>query len=188
MKTLSKEQKKIIYISAIVIVSLLFFWVFVYVPQSRKLVAIKGQISDAEAQIAEINRMAEGKELSLAVRDFQSRLNNIESKLPFKKEDVINSLSEAARKLKIDIKNLALSPEQELSNKIPGYDIEEFPISMNLACDYRALGDYLSILRNTFPVLVRIRQVNIQGRGEGQDVLDIELLISAYLNKMGVAK
>lgn len=182
MKKLSHEQKKIIYIALIIIAFLLLFWIFVYAPQSRKFISINRQLSGAEAEIAQITRVAEGKELSEAIRDLQSRLKKIEINLPSKDGDVINNLSGLARKLKISIKNLDPQDSILLENKVPGYNIEELPVSMQLAGEFKAIGEYLDTLRNDFPVLIQVKQLNIRGKGEGQADLDINLKLSAYLN------
>lgn len=183
MKELTKEQKKIIYIALIVVSFLFLFRIFVYAPQQRKLAFIKKQLKDAEAQIAEIDRLTAGKELSTAMQDLSAQLQKASSRLLVKDEDVINGLSGRAKKLKIEIKNLDPDDKITLPNRVPGYDAQELPISMNLSCDFKTLGEYLDILRNDLPVLIRIKQLDITGSGEGRANLNITLKISAYLLK-----
>lgn len=181
IKNLSKAQRKIIYISAVVLISLLIFWIFVYGPQSRKFAKIKLKLTQAENQIAEILRLTAGKDLVVAVTELRTNLTKVTAELPAEDEDVIYNLSENAKKLKIEVRNMAPSGRRLLANKIPNYDIEELPISMNLVCEYRVLGEYLNILRNSFPVLIRVRQLDIKGKGEGRTDLDVTLQVSAYL-------
>jgi hypothetical protein len=183
MKELTREQKKIIYIALIVVSFLFLLRIFVYAPQQSKLASIKKQLKDAEAQIAEINRLTAGKELSTAMQDLSAQLQKASSRLLVKDEDLINGLSAQAKKLKIKIKNLDPEDKITLANRVPGYVAQELPISMNLSCDFKALGEYLGILRNDLPALIRIKQLDITGSAEGQANLNITLKISAYLLK-----
>lgn len=183
IKNLSREQKKIIYISAVGLVFLFSFLVFVYGPQSRKFAAIKRELSQTENQIKEIMSIVGGRDLPQAVRDLKTRLTNTASKLPSKEDVVISNLSENAKKLNLEVKNIIPANKQLLGNRITGYIIEELPISLSLVGDYRALGEYLNILRNNSPILIRVRQLEIKGKGEGRSDLDIALQISAYLSR-----
>lgn len=183
IKDLSREQKKIIYISAVGLVFLFSFWVFVYGPQSRKFAAIKKELNQAENQIKEIMNIAGGRDLPQAARDLKTDLIKISAKLPSKQEVVISNLSESAKRLNLEVKNIIPANKQPLADTISGYTIEEFPISLNLVGDYQALGEYLNILRNSSPVLIRVRQLEIKGKGEGRSDLDIALQIYAYMSK-----
>lgn len=183
LKKLTNEQKKIIYISAIMALFLFFFWTFVYNPQSKKFSTIKRELTEAEQQIAQIMSIAAGRNLADAVGELNKNLMEVTSMLPAEETTVISSLSQAARRLKIEVKNIIPSGRQVLENKVSGYVIEELPISMSLICEYRVLGEYLNILRNKFPVLVRVKQLDIKGKGEGTPNLDISLQIVTYLAK-----
>ena len=181
MRKLSREQEKIIYIAGVVIVFLILFFIFVYSPQERKLSDIKKKLNYAESEIAEINRITQGKPLELAVSDLNLQLKNLTGRLPFRSEDVVKNLSDAAREFKVEVKNIAFAAEQKSSGKIPGYTVKELPISMKLSCEYRNIGEYLHKLRTDFPILVRVKQLLIEGSGEGSPQLDVSLQISAYL-------
>jgi Tfp pilus assembly protein PilO len=181
MVRLTREQIKIIYISLIVLVFFILFWLFVYGPQSRRLALIKKELMRAEAQITEIKNLVGKEELAAAVTQLRIKLNTVTSQLPQGEEVVISNLSQDARNLNIEVKNIIPSDTRLLSNRIAGYKIEELPISMKLVCEYNILGRYLEKLRNNFPVLVRIRKIDIVGKGEGKPKLDITLEISAYL-------
>ena len=184
MKKLSKEQEKIIYITGIAVVFLALFIVFVYSPQKRRLSDIKKKLDYTESEIAEINRITQGKPLEQAVSDMKLRLKDLTARLPFRVEDVVKNLSDAAREYKVEIKNIAFDAEQKFPAKIPGHNIKELPISMKLSCEYRNIGEYLHKLRADFPILVRVRELAIEGRGEGVPQLEVSLGISAYLSEI----
>jgi len=183
MIKLTKEQTKIIYISLIVLGSLLFFWIFIYGPQGSKLTLLKNELANIENQIVEINKITAGKELAQAVMQLKIKFDTIRSQLPRGEEDIIDYLSDQARKLKIEVKNIMPSNKKSLGNKIAGFTIEELPISMSLVCESKILGTYLDILRNDSPILVRVNNLEISGKGEGRALLDISLKILAYLSR-----
>ena len=183
MKKLTKEQKKIIYISIVVLMFMLSFSIFVYRPQARKLASITKQLNSAEAEISEINSLIADKDFIQAVKELNIRLNKIAAQLPSGDEDLVDALSQKARSLRIEVKNIIPSESRPLEKKIFGYDIEELSISMHLVCEYNVLGKYLIALRNDFPVLVRVNKLDIKGKGEGKPALDINLQITAYLSK-----
>jgi len=183
MKRITKEQKKIIYISGIVILALILFWALVHAPQKRRLAAIKSDLQRAEAQIAEISTLMQGRELTEAVQELNLKFKESARLLTPEDEDVIAYLSEEARDLEIEVKDITPSGRQSLQKQVAGFDIEELAISMNLVCEFKELGEYLNTLRDNFPVLIEVRELKVQGEGEGRPALDISLKISAYLAK-----
>jgi len=183
MKRLTKEQKKIIYIASVIIIFLFLFWNFVYAPQKRRLWDIKDKLTQREAEIEGIKRISHGQPLQDAVKDLNMRLRAASARLPASEEGIIKSLSEEAKKLKIDVQNTDPGEKKILPNKIPGFQIEELPISLDIVSEYKAIGEYLDILINQFPFLVRVRQFDIQGSGEGSPNLNVKLEISAYLSE-----
>ena len=178
---LTKEQQKIIYISFVVFVFFICFWVFIHGPQSRKLNRLKADLARTEIQIAEISRLASGGDLAEAVRSLKMSLDNAMGQLPSQDEVVIKNLLEGAKKLRIEVNNVSPAGVRPIEGGAFGFSISELPISLRLSCDYRTLGEYLHSLRNDFPVLVKLRQLDIRGRGEGQMNLEINLQVSAYL-------
>jgi len=183
MKKLTKEQEKIIYISAVVLASLFLFWAFIYLPQARRLGAIKNKLSDTENQILEITSIVPQDDLKVVVINLNRQFQVAISKLPAHEETVIQYLSDTAKKIKIEVKDIVFSDKQALKNKIPGYAAEEMVVSMNLTCDFRSLGEYLDALRNNSALLIKVRQLDINGNGEGNSNLSINLQISAYLSR-----
>lgn len=183
IKKLTQEQKKIIYLGIIILFSLFFFWFFIYAPQGKKLALIKNSLRQADTQIAQIHSIIAGRDLAQAVIELKTSLNESTGKLPSDEEGIIDSLSKNARKLNIEIKNIVPSGKRSLADKIPGYAIAELPISLNLVCEFKALGEYLHILSHKLPVLIHLRQLDIKGKGEGRTDLDIALSVLAYLSK-----
>ncbi|MFH1441892.1 MAG: type 4a pilus biogenesis protein PilO [Candidatus Omnitrophota bacterium] len=183
MKKITKEQKKIIYISLILSAFTVFLWIFIITPQKNKLVSIRNRLSQAEAQITEIKQLTQGRDMAVVVTELNKKLVDALDKLPFRQEVVINYLSDNARNLGIEIKNINLSDKQSAVKTISGYAISEVPININLSGEYRAIGEYLNILRDDSVILIKIGKIDIKGRGEGYSYLDMSLEISAYFAK-----
>lgn len=184
LKLLSEEQKKIIYIGLGGLAVLLLFWIFIYLPQNKKMNALKAGLADIETQISDITSVAAGKDLAQVMKELKTSSTKIINKLPTQDEVVIYNLSDAADKLHIEVKSITPSAAKALEGAIPDYEVMELPITMNLLCEFKALGQYLTMLRSgDFPVLVQVRQINIKGNGEGQLYLDINLQLCAYLAK-----
>lgn len=183
MISLSKEQRKIIYFAVAAAVFLFLFWQFVYSPQIRRLALIKNQLKDADSQILEIKGILQGKDVGEVLKDMEVRLKKIENQLFNKEETVINNLSETAKNLNIEIKNLSSLSRRAIEIPVSGYDIEELPVTLNLAGEFMAINRYLDILRNSPAFLVKVRELKIQGAGEGRVYLEAVLQISVYLFK-----
>ena len=183
MKKFSQEQKKIIYITSVVLGFLFLAWIFIYLPQSRRLISIQKKLIATEDEISQINKITQGKTLEEAVKSLNLELNQAIANLPSRQEDVIGILSDEARKLKIDVRVMdpADNPQATTAN-VAGFTITELPIVMQLVCDYRTIGEYLNILDQKLPLLIKIRQLNISGGEAGNSNLDINLEISVYLS------
>lgn len=184
MKKITRKQIKLIAACFIVLVALICFWVFVYGPQGARLRSVKKDLDFTESQIKEINSIMLGREISEAVKDLNSRLISVVSSLPANQEDIISNLSEMSRKLNIEIKSINPKQKALLEERVSGYSIEELLISVNLLCGFKNFGEFLRILRNDFPALIKVKKFTINGQGEGKPTLDINLEILAYLSKV----
>ncbi|MCU0651871.1 MAG: hypothetical protein MUC39_02895 [Candidatus Omnitrophica bacterium] len=180
MKELTKEQKKIIYLALVIVASLFLFWVIIYIPQKRRLVDIKRKLSVTEAEIEQINRVAQGRPLAEAAKDLNLRLQQASTSF-IESGDAVKFLSETAKQFKIDIRNIDPGEETALSANIPGYTVKELPVAIEINCEYRALGDFLDSLRNNSPYLSNVRHLGIQSNGEANPILEVKLDVSLYL-------
>jgi Tfp pilus assembly protein PilO len=147
------------------------------------LSAMKNKIAFMESEISQIGKITGAKPLSEAVKDLNLLLKEASGRLPVSENEVIRDLSENARKLKIEVENISFLNKQDLSINIPGSALKELSISLKLVCTYQDLGRYLLALRDNFPILISLKQVNIHGNGQGQANLNVELIVSAYLQE-----
>ncbi len=188
MKQLTKQQQKIIYIASGALVFILLFWIFVYAPASKKLNQIKQKLNYTEDQIAQINRMAQGRELSDVVAKLNKDLGRLASKLPLRPETVMNYISDNARRFNIEVKNIVLAEKKVLKDKIAGLEIDEIPVAMVLTGDFRSLGDFLNSLTHDDSILIILKSLNVSGTGEGRSKLDINLKVNVYLGREASGK
>ena len=185
IKKLTREQIKIIYISAVALLIFFLFWILLYAPQTRKFASIKKEISVAESQIKDIEALIQGRELTEVARELSIEFNKLSGMIlsEEKDEEVIDNLSRDARKFNIEVRDIRPSSRQPFKYQVAGLNLVELPICMNLVCESRDLGSYLSDLRHDFPVLLKFRRIEIRSDGEGSHRLDVDLEISAYLSK-----
>ncbi len=178
---LSRQQKKIIAVGSVIFFALFIFWILVYVPLNKKLTSIKNELKNTDAQIAAIMSSLLGKEMNEAVKDLRLSLQKAADKLPGEYAPAISYIADAARNLKIDIKSITPGQSVVLEDAQEGYIIEELPLSLDMACGYRALGEYLYALRNDSGILIRLRELDMRSGAEGTTSLSAVLKISAYL-------
>ncbi len=183
MTRLTKEQKKIIFLSIVGVIFLLCFWILVYLPQKKKLSTIKKELSYIETQIAQINEMTRGEELTEVFKTFNTQLKDISAVFSLSEEEIIYNLSKEAKALKIEIESIKPLEKQLIKDRFSSLNIEELPISMQLSCEFKDMAIYLKILRDNFPVLIKVKKLVIKGSGEGKDTLGVNLEISAYLSR-----
>jgi hypothetical protein len=180
---LTKAQKKIVLAGALIFFSLLLFWLFIYRPQKKKFSDIKASLTQIESKTEQILSIASGKELPSAIKDLKVNFVELSGRLPAQEQTVIHALLETAKNKKIEVKNITPLGRNLVPSAISGCTVEELPFKLQLACEYRTLGEFLDILRNNFPVLVKVRHLNIKGTGEGRVNLNSNLEIQAYLSK-----
>jgi len=182
LNRLTKAQKKIIAISALALLALNIFWFMVYLPQSRKLTNLKKQLSSAESEIESIRSIAKDRELGVVVGELKTNLSQLKSKFPLDDDALIYQLSDSAKKAGIDVGNVDPQDKNQVAT-VAGLTIYELPVTLELSCDYRTLGEYMSYLQNGFMYLVKIKDVSIIGQGRGNPKLNITMHILTYLAK-----
>lgn len=183
MNRLSKEQKKIIYIGLILAAAILLFIALIYLPQQRRLKEIRAELDRTEQQINEIHLLTAGRDLNEAIRDLNVRLKDLSAYFLIGEEELINNLTDQARDLNIDVRDLDPGNKTLFNSATPGYAVYALPVAMNIKGGYKEAGDYCARLEGDFPALVRIDKLDIRGKGTGEADLDIRLVITAFLLK-----
>jgi len=180
---LTQEQKKIIAGGIIALITLALFIVFIYGPQSRKFAEAKRSLEDVEAQIDEIMNITKGRELPEVARDLRAEFTRLKEKFAAEEDDIVYQLAESAKKAGIEVKNIDPAESRPLGISVAGYAVAELPITIEMSCDYRALGEYLDMLSNKFKYLIRVKDLSVNGRGRGRPDLGIVLHVKAFLSQ-----
>ncbi len=183
MLEITKTQKKIIIFSLGGLFLFGFAWFFIYFPQSKRVKTIERKLSSTEADIAEIISITKNRDLGDAVRDFRIELSNLSKQLPRRDDVIIAALTKAARDLNVKINNISFSTRRLSEKQVPGLKIEEIPITMRLVCEFRSLGQFLTLLRSNFPILIKVEKLDIQGQEGKPNLSEITLEVVAYLSK-----
>jgi len=183
LKTLNASQRKILFAAVLSIALLIIFCVAVYIPQVNKLREVKRQLIDANTGISEITMMEGGKDLAVLVADLNKQLDKTDDRLPASAEAIISYVSSQARELHIDITQITPGDKKPLATPVANYNVEELPITLVLNCDYKSLGEYLHVLRDTSPFLFRIQQLDMQGSGTGNAILQVHMQLLTYVAK-----
>lgn len=183
MRKITKEQKKIIYIALILSFFEFSLWGLIIMPQKKKLTMLQKKLSDTEAQIAEVEQITQGRNMSEVVTGLNKELSDALGKLPSRQEIVIGYLTDNARNLGIIIRNFSLSDKQVIANEVAGYMVTEMPITINLTGEYQAIAEYLNALRDDTALLIRIENIDIKSKGGENVYLDASLQVNAYFTK-----
>ena len=101
MNKFTRQQKRIIAIASGMAACFLFFWVFVYAPQAKRVRAVKEEIARAETQIAEIKAITAGRDLVKAVAELNLNFRQVSAKLSATSKDVVDDISQEAHNRKI---------------------------------------------------------------------------------------
>lgn len=180
IQRITKEQKKIVIVSGIGFVCLIVFWTFIYLPSRREVASLRKRTLSVESQIAAIKKVPQGKELTDVVKDLKIKLDQSKSYLPESDEAVRNDLSREADKLGITIKDISLLAEKSIEKPIAGFQIQELRISIKLVSDLRNFTEFLNVLRNKFPYLVKVEEIIIKNTKPQDLDIDISIEILAY--------
>lgn len=186
---ITKRQKKILVIVGVVGSAFIIFIAFIYIPMRAELARLKDEFYKLEAEISQIKKLAkEGESLEEAIVSLKDRLDAINKKFPEKDEVILRELSGLAAELGIEV--VSIRPQkkkviQEIGSRPIGIKeclVQEMPVSMTLRASYRALGEFFKILKEDFPIFVRVDNVRIVRAGDKQTgVLDAELNLDTYL-------
>ncbi|HAU37240.1 MAG TPA: hypothetical protein DCX07_05935 [Phycisphaerales bacterium] len=152
---------------------------FVYVPQSRKLNELRGEVvSQEEAIKMDLQRAAVVPEIRNQVQEMRSRYINWQRRLPKQKE-----LGQFLREISTQIS------DQSLSNQViePGNPAREelyhtLPIIMKFGGPYPAMAQFLKGLEN-MERLTRVQRIRIKNDPKKDGEVDVELRLNIYFTE-----
>lgn len=166
---ISKQQKTILIMSGIVAGTILIFLFFIYLPKNTRMKQLKAELAEAKTAINNIKRITgEKASLDVAIEMYDRKIKELKLRLPQREEGTIRDL--AAEAGKMGIKILSINPSVAVDCKLPvnikGYKCKELAISMEFKTSYKKFGDYIELVREKIPAVVKFEQVNIKREGE----------------------
>lgn len=175
----NKQQKTILVMSGIIVGTILIFLFFIYLPKNAQMKKLKAELAEAKTTIDNIKRIT-GEEASLdvAIERYDKKIKELKLKLPQREESTIRDLAAEAGKMGIKILSInpAIAVDCRLPTNIKGYKCKELAISMEFKTSYKNFGDYIQLVREKIPAVIKFEQVNIKREGEASGIP--QLLIS----------
>lgn len=186
---ITKRQKKIFVIVGIVGSAFAVFILLIYLPLRSELAQLKNEFYKIESEVNEIKKIAkEGETLEEAIASLKDKLVSIDNKFPEQDEVILRELSGLASRLGIEV--VSIKPQkkktiQEINQapvSIKGCSVEEMPVSMSLKAPYKTMGEFFKILKDDFPVFVRVDTLRMGKSGDkAKNILNVDLNLDTYL-------
>ncbi len=193
-KTLIKDRKQLLGISAIVLVVLIFF-IFVYIPQHRKVRGLKKQMQDISEQISLTRAMlGDMEQLGPILGRMQQEMKRFEDRLPSTKE-IASVLSELSSRMKesSSLEVLSMRPQKPLpvldNDGRPVYmdekPLNRIEIELKLHATYEDLAKYVRKVQDSPKTLASIDSIKISKNDSISPKLDITALFTIYVIDRG---
>lgn len=181
-----KQKQTIIIVAGTILLTILLFSLFIYLPKKREIIELKKKLTDIEREIQGIQGVGAEKEgLDEIIAKYNNKLKELEKRLPGKEEETLRDLSNLASKLGIEV--LSINPQKaeicDLPINVKGYICKEMKISMELKTSFKVFGEYLRLLQYGFPTVFRINSYDIKKEGEkyGTSVISVTLKLTMYM-------
>ena len=191
MGKITGTQKKIIIVSAVVLVAFLFTWLFVYQPARNKVARIKTELENVNSQIERIEGLVEeGKPIGEEIDKLQKEFDALSAKFPRKEEEALRLVSGFARKLGIEVVSIKPQPKRLFAGKeehaieFEGKKCQRVFVFVKMKCNYKQLVEYIDMLKGSLPAFVCVESINASKEkieGAKTPRLKTELGLSLYL-------
>ena len=191
--TITKPQKKILLYVVIGVIIILLFWGLVYLPGRKQVQKFQSQLDEMNKQLNSVKKIEEIKEAiskgytyTQSIESLKDELATLSKSIDTEEETSLEYISSSARGLNLEIvsikpsaKGLFLDKDKNRV-KIAGADCFRLPVGLKLKGGYKAIADYLKILRKDAPSLITIENLKISKRGK-QEILTADVNLTIYL-------
>ena len=185
-----KDKKQLIGISVILLVVLIFF-IFIFMPQHRKVSSLKKQMRDIKEKIGLTKSMlGDMEKLGPLLGQMYQEMKHFEDRLPTTKEiaSVLSGLSsrlEESSSLEI----LSIKPQKpslvlDKDGKpvyMDGKPINRIEIELKLRATYKDLAEYIRKVQDSPDTLASIDSININRNDSIAPRLDIVTLFTIFM-------
>ena len=183
MKALSKREKIIAGIVAIVLVGFLVNR-FVLEPQGKKMSELRKELASLNEQADSIGpKLVEFNQLNSQLVRKKQQLAGLEQALPQKAEtaEVIHKVSTQARASGLQIQQIR--PQKSTMLRTRGGKLGEFRqifLNLNISGQYEQLGDFLAGLERQ-PFYLKVAELRVTKRGKREQLLEIQLKLEVVV-------
>ncbi len=177
MKELSKREKIIVSIVAVVAVGFLVNR-FVLEPQSKKMKQLRKELASLNEQAASIGpKLVDFNRLSSELVQKRGQVKDLEQALPQKAEtaEVIHKVSTQARSNGLQIQQIRPQRETVLRTRDGKRgDFRQLVLNLGISGRYEQLGDFLAGLEQQ-PFYVKVAELHLSKKEKSEERLEIQL-------------
>lgn len=185
MLEINKRQKKILLLAGIIALTFVISIIFIYLPAHRQLKQLKQQFSRLDQEAKQLKRsFGEERSLEDVIISLDKRRNVLDQKFPDKEEVVFRDISTLATSMGIEISSMRSQGKKTLKEMrgaqiaIKDSVIQEMWISIDLTTTYKKLGEFLAVLKEGFPVFIRIESVQMTNTSSDKNSASLKVSIS----------
>jgi len=184
-----KDKKQYVGMT-IMLVFIIAFSVFVYIPQHQEVARLREQISNIESQIGFTNAMlGDIEKLGLVLGQMQQEMKLFEKRLLTKEQisSIVSELSSLAQASGLEV--VSIRPEQSVQaldkdGKLVNMDkrpLDSIKIHLELRTSYKALAEYTRKIQDSLNILAGIDDIKISKNVDATTKLMVDLTLTVYV-------
>lgn len=188
LKNLGSAQKKVLAISAVVLLVFFIIWLFICIPARQTVKKLKVELDGVNAQIDQIESKAgSAKSLDEGIKLLNDNLKTLRNKFPSAEEESIKALATFAQKSGVVIDSIRPMPRKDLLDeagvpvKIEGKACYVIAVALSARCTFADLVKFTENLEKKLPAFAMIQRLNVNNAPDNSNVLTVSMDLSLYL-------
>lgn len=188
MKKLLASQKKMTIVAVLVMAVFLVLWAMAYLPAKARFKSIKLELASVEAQIADIESVAQGaRSLDEGIVIVETKFNRLKDRFPSAEEETFKMISNFAQKLNVHLTSIRPSPKKSLLDenqaeiKVMGKTCSTIFVAISAKCRAGELVKYLEMLDRNLPAFTTIERLQVSRDPNNTGVLNVNIDMNLYL-------
>ena len=188
-KAILKDKKQYVGM-AIMLIIIIVFSAFVYIPQHQEVSRLNSRIGEIEDQIALTNAMlGDIEKLGPILGHMQQEMKLFEKRLPTKKQisSIVSELSSLAQSSGLEL--VSIKPEKPIQaldkEGKPVYldkrPLDSIKIYLELRTSYKALAEYIKKIQDSLNILAGIDGIMISRKIDTTPKLMVGLTLTVYV-------
>lgn len=167
---INPKDKSMLTVAGICVFIIFLFWALIYFPANRRLGLLRAEFNSIKREISAIESRGgkEGRDIAKMIESLQKDFNSAMQKLPAREEDTLRFISNEANRLGVEIIATQPRPKRPALDSgnsaifIEGKQCFEIPVAIEARGIYKSIGEYLMVLRDGSPSLIKIEDARIQ--------------------------